>query len=77
MGNPRDGVVDMDSREFASRAGVSEATVSRIRNGHRRPSIELMGKIQDLLCWPIGEQAISILDGAFADQFRSRLERIQ
>lgn len=37
--------------------GVTHAQISRMRQGSRHPSIATMGKIEQLLGWPCGEQA--------------------
>lgn len=64
----------MNARELSQVLEVSEATVSRLGSGHRKPSTELMMQIADKLKWPIGHQAQAMRDGQYPDTFRQVME---
>lgn len=40
---------DISARELARKLGVSETTISKIKNNERKPSIELASKISKVL----------------------------
>lgn len=65
----------MKASEAADLLGVSEATVSRICSGERRPSIDLMFKIRAVLVWSVEAQVDSVRVGTYAQEFRQKMER--
>lgn len=44
---------DISARELARKLGVSETTISKIKNNERKPSIELASKIASELDVPL------------------------
>jgi transcriptional regulator with XRE-family HTH domain len=67
----------MNLTELAEALDVSLATVSRISSGDRRPSLDLMYKIEDVLIWPFEAQADEIRCGTYAQVFTDKMERRQ
>lgn len=65
----------MTGAELAEALGVSEATVSRIGSGERRPSMDLMLKIRDVLHWSVERQADAIRCETYAADFKTWMER--
>ncbi len=67
----------MLASELAKTLGVSEATVSRIASGDRRPSIDLMMKIRTVLRWSIEDQANQLRESttAYAAEFSAKMAR--
>jgi transcriptional regulator with XRE-family HTH domain len=59
---------------MAYRLGVSVATISRLCSGERKPSMELMDRIEQVLDWPFAEQADEIRCDAYYNAFRRRME---
>lgn len=55
----------MIARELASKLGVSEAMVSYLLSGDRRPSLEVMDKIKTEFDWPIDDQWTEIKGGTY------------
>jgi transcriptional regulator with XRE-family HTH domain len=64
----------MTQTEMAYRLGVSLATVSRICSGDRRPSMELMDRIEEVLDWPFNDQANEIRCDAYHSAFQRKME---
>ena len=64
----------MTGRELSEQLQVSEATVSRLASGERRPSVELMRKIQRVLRWSLVSQLQALETGSYADEFMERFE---
>lgn len=60
--------------ELAERLGVSVATVSRICSGERKPSMQLMDRVEEVLGWPFSDQANELRCDAYYDAFRRRME---
>lgn len=67
----------MNLTELAEALNVSLATVSRISSGDRRPSLDLMYVIEDVLVWPFEAQADEIRCGSYAQVFTEKMERRQ
>lgn len=64
----------MTGAEAAERLGVSESTISRIRSGERRPSLDLMIGIAALFSWSMDEQATAIVDEVYEAEFTKRMD---
>lgn len=68
----------MNRTELAERLGVSTATVSRICSGERRPSLELMQTIVDVMGWSLHDQVDELAsDGgtdAYSIEFTHKME---
>lgn len=64
----------MNARELAGLTALSEATISRLASGDRRPSVETMGKVRGVLGWSMDEQADSLAAGTYAADFKQRME---
>lgn len=43
-------------KDIAAKLGIHEVTLTRLRRGHRLPSIPLMQKIEDELGWKVAKQ---------------------
>lgn len=65
----------MTNVEMAEALDVSEATISRIASGERRPSLDLMIEIRRVLRWSIEDQAEEIRCETYATEFKRRMER--
>lgn len=65
----------MTGRELSEQLQVSEATVSRLASGERRPSVELMRKIQRVLRWSLVSQLQALETGSYADEFKRRMQQ--
>lgn len=65
----------MNGRELAQALGVSEATVSRLASGHRKPSVTLMGKIKPILAWKIDAQVEALSQGTYAQVFTEKMAK--
>ena len=67
----------MNQADMAKVLDVSEATVSRLCSGERRPSLDLMIKIRDELAWPLDNQAdVLNVGGSFwSAKFKERVEQ--
>lgn len=44
------------NRDIARMLGIHEVSLSRLRNGHRKPSLEMIAKIDKQLGWPTAQQ---------------------
>lgn len=64
----------MNQVEMAQALGCSQATVNRIRSGERRPSIDLMHKIQRTLAWPLEAQIDEVRCGTYAVTFTEKMD---
>jgi transcriptional regulator with XRE-family HTH domain len=53
--------------------GVSHATVSRYKSGDRLPTIDIMGKIAEVLNWSMDDQYAARQSGNYAREFIARL----
>lgn len=51
--------------------GISHATVSRIKSGHRLPSLEVMDKIRELYGWSLDDQTDARNEGTYAERFQA------
>lgn len=68
----------MNGRDFSKLLGVSEATVSRLMSGDRRPSISLMMKIKDVLggrLWTLDQQAKALESGKYGEELATRIAK--
>lgn len=67
----------MTGAELAELTGLSEATVSRLASGERKPSLETMAKVEGVLGWSVSRQTALYLEGAdaYANEFSERLGR--
>lgn len=59
----------------AQQLGLTHSMISRIRSGDRRPSIEVMGKIQERFHWSLNKQLEARREGNYAAQFELILGR--
>ncbi len=66
----------MIQADAAEVLGCSEAHVSRMASGERRPSPELMLRIERHFRWPVAEQLRAVGSGEFGDQFKDKVERV-
>lgn len=44
------------NKDIAQMLGIHEVSLSRLRNGHRKPSLEMIARIDTLLGWPTDKQ---------------------
>lgn len=65
----------MQAAELARLVGASEATISRLASGERRPSIETMAAIEPVLRWSVDRQVDALRDDNYASEFKTRMER--
>jgi plasmid maintenance system antidote protein VapI len=65
----------MKASELARVMGRSEATISRLLSGARRPGLDTMLELRTHLGWRIGEQADAIQSGRFGAELAERMER--
>lgn len=61
------------NQQVADDLEVDVSTASRLRSGYRRPSINMMSKIQQVYGWLVGDQARSMLDNTFDKSFEGVL----
>jgi transcriptional regulator with XRE-family HTH domain len=61
--------------ELARLVGRSDATISRLLDGKRRPSVELMWLIKQQLDWSMDEQSESIRNGTYGWDLEQRMAR--
>lgn len=54
--------------------GISHATVSRIKSGHRLPSLEVMDKIRELYGWSLDAQTDARNAGTYHQGFQAIIE---
>ncbi len=62
------------NKDIAEKLGIHPVYLSRLRNGDRKPSLELMRKIRDELGWDLAQQIEVHEAGAYAETFRTFLE---
>ncbi len=60
--------------ELASALDRSEATVSRLLSGERKPSLETMRDIKLVLGWPIDQQAEALEADIYPIELKKRME---
>lgn len=63
--------------QVARDLGVSLATVSRVRSQDRKPTLNLMERLDRVYGWRISEQATLYRDGKWLDGFESLLQSLQ
>lgn len=63
------------NRDFAETIGLTHSQVSRLRGGHRLPSVPTMSTIERELEWPIGQQVRAREKGTYAADLEERLCR--
>lgn len=59
--------------DLGQRLRISQAMVSRLRSGQRKPSYRLMVRIAEHLEWPIEDQVAAAIDGSYADRLQQKL----
>lgn len=64
------------NQHIATRIGMTDSAVSRIRNGTRHPSIEVMQKIAAAYNWGVGLQAEAQARGNYAEVLERRLANV-
>lgn len=58
----------MNARELAAELDVSEATISRLISGERRPSVEMMMKMKGRFpFWTLDDQAKALGAGKYGE----------
>lgn len=62
-------VPPLTNREMGEKIGVTHSAVSRIRNGIRKPSLEVMRKIDKRFGWTVQAQSASMQKGRYAKDF--------
>lgn len=67
----------MNGKQLAVRLGVAESTVSRLLSGDRRPSVDLMSKIRDVLAFSLDEQGLALDLDCYGQTLRDRMVRIE
>lgn len=50
----------MNQAELAEKIDASESTVSRLLSGERRPSLDLIFRIRDVLGWSADDQVLCL-----------------
>ena len=65
----------MNGRELAQALGVSEATVSRLASGHRKPGLTQMIKIRSVLGWKLDAQADALQSGTYGQVFAEKMAK--
>ena len=64
----------MNQPQAAEALGVSVATVSRLCSGDRKPSFELMCRIEDTFGWSVQDQANELRCDAYYDAFSKKVD---
>lgn len=67
----------MNQTQLADQLNVSEATISRLCAGERRPSFDLMVSIRGELGWSVESQVDALRESTsrYAVEFKARMER--
>lgn len=60
---------------MAQALGVSEATVSRLASGHRKPGLFLMLDIRRVLGWKLDAQADALQTGKYGEVFAEKMAK--
>lgn len=63
----------LTNEELGELLGISHATVSRIKSGHRLPSLGVMDKIRELYGWSIDDQTDARNSNTYATEFNKRV----
>lgn len=63
------------NKGIAERIGLTHSSVSRIRNGHRLPSVGVMSAIEKEVGWKVADQVKARQEGTYAEAFRTRVLR--
>jgi transcriptional regulator with XRE-family HTH domain len=63
----------LTNEELGELLGISHATVSRIKSGHRLPSLGVMDKIRELYGWSIDDQTDARNGDTYAIEFNQRV----
>lgn len=63
----------MNGRELADRLGISQAMVSRLRSGERKPSFALMRNIRSVTGWTISSQIDALEAGVYPQKLSELL----
>lgn len=66
----------LSNTELGGLLGISHASVSRIRSGHRNPSITVMSKIATLTAWDVGDQVEARESGTYPAEFEKAVARL-
>lgn len=66
----------LSNTELGGLLGISHASVSRIRSGHRNPSIAVMSKIATLTGWEVGNQIEARGTGTYPEEFEEAVSRL-
>lgn len=65
------------NKTVAERIGLTHSTISRIRNGHRVPSVDAMVRIEAETKWSVADQIKARQEGTYAEAFRKRVLKEQ
>lgn len=69
----------MNQAQLAEALNVTEATVSRLISGERRPSLDLTMRVNEVLRWSVNSQALWLGDvpgapGSYGSELKRRME---
>jgi len=64
----------MLARELATATEASEATISRLLSGDRKPSLDLMLRIRAVTDWALEDQADCLQIGMYAGRLKEKME---
>ena len=66
----------MLARDLATSTDVSEATISRLLSGDRKPSLDLMLRIRDVTGWQLEDQADCLQIGLYPSRLKEKMEAV-
>lgn len=61
------------NRDVATRLGLSESGVSRLRSGSRFPSLAVMQDIEGAFNWTVQDQSDALKKNTWTDEFEAAL----
>lgn len=64
----------MNQADFARMSGLSEALISRLVSGERRPSLDTLWVIEEHLGWAINDQADEIRCETYGSVLKDKIE---
>lgn len=67
----------MNQPQVAEALGVSVATVSRLCSGDRKPSLDLIVRIEEVFGWSVQDQANELRCDAYYSEFQKKVEQWQ
>ena len=66
----------MYARELALATDASEATISRLLSGERKPSLDLMLRIRAVTDWALEDQADCLQMGLYSGRLKEKMESV-